>query len=839
MHTNVSRHADYTEGVHPTDDKNGFFAKGRDFESRYVNHQYTEQEKKVLASYESVDYLPPHSHVYLNWLRQQPKRLDWDRWIMMGLIGFSTGFIGFLLHQMISLVSSFKWDYTQEYLTHSGKAVAWLWAVSISLSLVFFGSAIVVILRPSAAGSGLPELIGFLNGTLVRHIFNVKTLAVKFVSCICAVASGLPVGPEGPMIHMGSLIGAGMSQFKSDTMNFDIPFFQRFRNPEDRRNFISAGAAAGVASAFGAPVGGLLFAMEEVSSFWSMKLSWQVFFCCMISTFTTDLFNSAFHNFKYQGDFGLFRSQNYIIFKVMDSLDVNIIMFLPTVVLGVVGGLLGGMFVFINLKLARLRQAFISKASKKWKKKSLKIMEPCLIIILFSTASVLLPAAFSCSPFTCYPNDDNLPPKSFSPRCLTEKADSVTEASVSLYTCPRGETIYYENGSIAYSNKSFNQVASLLFLSGEEAIQHLFSRGTHWEFSYIPLVTVLLLYFAMACWSCGPHISAGLVVPMLYIGALYGRIIGVVLVSMFGVKTVETDPYWAWIDPGAFALIGAASFFGGVSRLTMSLTVIMMEITNDIQFLLPIMVAIMIAKWIGDFITHPLYHALLEVKCIPFLDSEPVIVHEGQNMNLEFFKTSDAMTCPVHVVKSKETVSTIAQLLLDTAHGGFPVVKCGTDFDDKLFLGLVTRMELIILLINDHLFEPVNFVREDEPEVSPLDYQTVKAEKPGSQSASEELLHKYCEEPQYQDLYINLVPYINVSAPAVPEYFSLHRTYILFRTLGLRHLTVVDSRNTVVGIITRKDLMGFNLEEKLSQLLFRNLHNHQVSPLVELNDVTI
>ena len=54
-----------------------------------------------------------------------------------------------------------------------------------------------------------------------------------------------------------------------------------------RRNFISAGAGAGVASAFGAPVGGLLFAMEEVSSFWNMKLSWMTFFCCMVSTFTT------------------------------------------------------------------------------------------------------------------------------------------------------------------------------------------------------------------------------------------------------------------------------------------------------------------------------------------------------------------------------------------------------------------------------------------------------------------------------------------------------------------------------------------------------------------------
>ena len=57
-----------------------------------------------------------------------------------------------------------------------------------------------------------------------------------------------------------------------------------------------------------------------------------------------------------------------------------------------------------------------------------------------------------------------------------------------------------------------------------------------------------------------------------------------------------------------------------------------MEITNDIQFLLPIMVAIMVAKWVGDFSTHSLYHALLELKCIPYLDSEPVILHEGSKV---------------------------------------------------------------------------------------------------------------------------------------------------------------------------------------------------------------
>jgi len=60
---------------------------------------------------------------------------------------------------------------------------------------------------------------------------------------------------------------------------------------------------------------------------------------------------------------------------------------------------------------------------------------------------------------------------------------------------------------------------------------------------------------------------------------------------------------------------------------------------------------------------------------------------------------------------------------------------------------------------------------------------------------------------------------MNDSAMAIPEKFSVQRTYVIFRTLGLRHLTVVDTSNQVTGIITRKDLMGHNLVEKLSKII--------------------
>ena len=86
------------------------------------------------------------------------------------------------------------------------------------------------------------------------------------------------------------------------------------------------------------------------------------------------------------------------------------------------------------------------------------------------------------------------------------------------------------------------------------------------------------------------------------IGSIYGRLVGNVvqiLYQSFGFELTNGAPYGFYI--GTYALVGAASFLGGVVRMTISLAVIVLESTNEILFGLPIMLSLMIAKWTGDY----------------------------------------------------------------------------------------------------------------------------------------------------------------------------------------------------------------------------------------------
>lgn len=77
------------------------------------------------------------------------------------------------------------------------------------------------------------------------------------------------------------------------------------------------------------------------------------------------------------------------------------------------------------------------------------------------------------------------------------------------------------------------------------------------------------------------------------------------------------------VTPALYAIVGACAFLGGVSKMTVSLVVIMFELTGGLTYIVPLMAAAMTAKWIGDgFVRGGIYDAHIALNGYPFLDNK-------------------------------------------------------------------------------------------------------------------------------------------------------------------------------------------------------------------------
>lgn len=553
----------------------GFCTWGRAVESTSTNHHFTAEELVKMNSYSSTLYLEPDSEAHRAVLgatgsKSVVSRSNWDRWLTMAAIGVLTGLVGSFVKNAIEALGHLRlhpWAAPSSL----GLPLALLWSIGIGALFAAISSSLVICIQPAAAASGVPEIMAFLNGVLIRKVFNVTTGLVKFVSVIFAVASGLPVGPEGPMIHLGAFIGAGVSQGRSDTLNLATGCCRRFRNSRAQRDFISAGAAAGIASAFGAPIGGLLFAMEEVSSFFTINLCTQIFFCAMCATTTTTFINSYFEGFVprvlVQGaehvELGAFYSEASWVLEVTKSLPLNILAFFPAIVLGIIGGALGALFTFCNIKVVRLRKWIIAP------RPLFRICEPIILVVIFASLSVLLPLAFHFI-FGCtvaWDAETNILSEGLRhehalPHNLTTAAEeAMAEHNAELrekYLEKRAE-IFAEKHLVPFlctEEEGYNELASLLYNGGESIVKLLMSRGTHRAFGAPALIILILTYAPFACWIAGSAVSSGLVVPMLLIGGAIGRLVGIALAAIVAETELSgAGGYWEWVDPGAFCVL--------------------------------------------------------------------------------------------------------------------------------------------------------------------------------------------------------------------------------------------------------------------------------------------
>jgi len=132
-------------------------------------------------------------------------------------------------------------------------------------------------------------------------------------------------------------------------------------------------------------------------------------------------------------------------------------------------------------------------------------------------------------------------------------------------------------------------------------------------------------------------------------------------------------------------------------RLTMSLTVIFMEMTNETHFLLPVMTAVVVARLTADACMDSLYHNLMQLKYLPYLPDE---IHTKEC--LELHSAKDVMSTPAVTVPLFGPVLEIARVMLASTHSAFPVVEPGQK--GEVFKGVILRNHVYSILAREELF---------------------------------------------------------------------------------------------------------------------------------------
>ncbi|KAI4456755.1 chloride channel protein clc family member [Holotrichia oblita] len=336
------------------------------------------------AKYESLDYDTCENYLLLDEERSKGNhyfiRKDISRWLVFLLIGMFTALIACVIDIAIEELSLIKYKSlnVDDNIVEGKLYIPYFLFVLYNIVPVLIGSTLVAYVEPIAAGSGIPQVKCYLNGVKVPRVVRIKTLIVKSIGVVCSVVGGLAGGKEGPMIHSGAVVAAGISQGKSTTFKKDFKIFKSFREDHEKRDFVCGGAAAGVSAAFGAPVGGVLFSLEEGSSFWNQSLTWRTFFASVVSTFTLNTVLSAYHgvpgDLSYPGllNLGKLESISYQIYE------------LPLFMLiGCIGGLLGALWNHVNYKLSVFRIIYLRK---RW----LRVLEACIVAAMSATIAMLM-----------------------------------------------------------------------------------------------------------------------------------------------------------------------------------------------------------------------------------------------------------------------------------------------------------------------------------------------------------------------------------------------------------------------------------------------------------------
>ena len=546
---------------------------------------------------------------------------------------------------------------------------------------------------------------------------------------------------------------------KLDTVLLDLA------SPSTHREFVSAGAAAGLAAAFGAPIGGVLFSFEEASTFWSQRTMWRCLMCAAVASFVLALLD--------------LRGNPGMVFITGDTLRPttprDYFHQLPFFVsVAAACGLFGATFNAIQARTARFRPSARQKIAR---------MCECVVVVL---ATVAIRFAASAYAGQCIVPPDTWKKDDFGVR----------------FNCPEGE---------------INDIATVFFVYPGRSIGWMFGMAEHvwgeaYGFTARGLAIAAACYLVMMALAFGIAVPGGLFMPSLFLGACAGGCAGLTLKSAL-------PESWD-IQPGLYALIGATSALGGVFRSSVSLVVIMVESTNGQAFVFAIIVAVVVSNIVGNYFASGIYHAeLSRSKTVAYLPREPSSALDDKTVR-------DVMAVPPAILPEIAHRDAVRLLLAHASHNGFPVVDdrgklvglilrsqldvllAASDVDASPDASESTQTRLDLEMRTAHV-RGVAAAAVPGVAAGVLDetVDAIEVERLMRSHASPLRVDRPPTVDAFGAAVVDVRTYMNPAPLAVSLDFPARRAHDLFLSLGLRHLVVVDEEHVPRGVITRKDLI--------------------------------
>ncbi|XP_030236494.1 chloride channel protein 2b isoform X8 [Gadus morhua] len=499
-----------------------------------------------------------------------------EDWIFLILLGLLMALVSWAVDFCIAIcLQAQKWMYGGLDSNVFLQYLAW---VTYPVVLITFSAGFTQILAPQAVGSGIPEMKTILRGVVLKEYLTFKTFVAKVIGLTCALGSGMPLGKEGPFVHIASLCAALLSRFMS-------LFGGIYENESRNIEMLAAACAVGVGCCFAAPIGGVLFSIEVTSTFFAVRNYWRGFFAATFSAFIFRVL--AVWNRDEETITALFKTR----FRLDFPFDLQE---LPAfAVIGIASGFGGALFVYLN----RLIVQFIrkQKAINKFLMKK-RLLYPALVTLLVSTLT--FPPGFG----------------QFMAGKLTQK-----EALVTLL-----DNRTWAKQGIA---EDFDYLGHL------QAWQHPQVNV------FVTLVLFIVMKFWMSALATTIPVPCGAFMPVFVIGAAFGRLVGESMAAWFP-DGIHTDGVIYPIVPGGYAVVGAAALSGAVTH-TVSTAVIVFELTGQISHILPVMIAVILANAVAQSLQPSLYDSIIRIKKLPYLPELGWGHHEKYNIRVEDIMVRD------------------------------------------------------------------------------------------------------------------------------------------------------------------------------------------------------